>query len=274
MLPVLLKQISHCPSNHTMSLHQNAFLQKALLNHLRLPQQWGSRRWSSQVSLQESETRSTYIFTARGVRPLPWIYVLHILFLHEISGSQIQPVDHQRPPGPKWWSTDSILHLHPTPFTTLQQCPPHALQASSPAFQSHGKITTCTANTGSTQPLAATNSWQPQGPEARDHKRGEERGLGSLEEGAGTKERERRTEERKIGVVQGSWGQWSTKNKPVIKYPMLRKTLRTTALKLVVQQELWNILNSTWDTLLALNTVVKNHPTKTSSSNNKNNLRI
>lgn len=64
----------HPPSNQATPFTRIHFLQKALCNHLRLPQQWGSRRWSAHVSLQEeSETRSTYIFTARGVRPLPWI---------------------------------------------------------------------------------------------------------------------------------------------------------------------------------------------------------
>lgn len=63
----------------------------------------------------------------------------YVLFFHEISGSQIEPVDHQRPPGPKWWSTDSILHPQPNPFT-LQHGPPHAPailpQPSSPMAKS------------------------------------------------------------------------------------------------------------------------------------------
>lgn len=48
------------------------FFRKPFYNHLRLPQQWGSRRWSWPISLQESETRCTYIFAAWDVRPLPW----------------------------------------------------------------------------------------------------------------------------------------------------------------------------------------------------------
>lgn len=41
----------------------------------------------------------------------------------------------------------------PPPSPPLRHCPPpHTLQPSSPAFQSHGKITTCSANTGASQP--------------------------------------------------------------------------------------------------------------------------
>lgn len=50
------------------------FFRKPLYNHLRLPQQWGSRRWSWQIPLQEPETGwAHYIFAAWDVRPLPWL---------------------------------------------------------------------------------------------------------------------------------------------------------------------------------------------------------
>ena len=131
----------HHPPMQAASLHV-AFLQKPLLNHLRLPQQRGSRRWSSQVSLPESETRSTYIFTARSAGPLHWILVSYILFFffffHEISGSQIEPVDHQRPPG-LHGGPQRALSIPIPPFP-LQHCPPHtpALlpQPSSPTAKS------------------------------------------------------------------------------------------------------------------------------------------
>lgn len=144
-----------------------------------------------------------------------------------------------------------------------------------PAFQSQGKITTCSANTGASQPFAITNSCQSQGPGTEDHKRGEEQGgQGGLQEGAGTKERERRAEEQQwqIRAVEGSWGQWSTKPNLKQSIPWWEKIWEPLLWSHDISSQTGTVEYSEQHLRYIVsiqNTVLKNHPPQQTSSSNK-----